>query len=72
MNESGLAEIIINQIDFRNLQNEVLEVVCLILGKKEISSEDVQILQNSLSLWVVILIKNEFLIEDFYNYKRTE
>lgn len=50
----------------------MLEVVCLILGKKEINTEDIQIMENALSLWVASLIKNDSLVEEFYKYQRSE
>lgn len=72
MRETGLGEAILEKIDFRSLQSEVLEVVCLILGKKEIQTEDIQIMESCLSLWVASLIKSENLIEDFYLYTRSD
>jgi len=41
MKETGLGEMVLSKIDFKALQNEVLEVACLILGKKEITADDV-------------------------------
>ncbi len=41
MRETGLGDIILEKIDFKTLQSEVLEVACLLLGKKEIQPEDV-------------------------------
>ena len=42
------------------------------LAKKEITIEDKQIIENALSLWVASVIRNENLIDDFYNYTRSE
>jgi hypothetical protein len=50
----------------------VLEIVCIMISKKEITSEDKQIIENALSLWVASVIRNENLIDDFYNYKRSD
>lgn len=41
MKETGLGESVLAKIDFKSLQNEVLEVTCLILGKKDITADDV-------------------------------
>ena len=71
MKETGLGESVLAKIDFKSLQNEVLEVTCLILGKKDITADDVQIMESCLSLWVASLIKSDYLIDDFYQYKRT-
>jgi len=46
----------------------VLEVICLILAKKEIAVDDNSIVENALSLWVATLIKNGNLINEFYEY----
>ena len=47
-------------------------MICLILAKKEITIEDKQIVENSLGLWVVSLIRDQELIEEFYRYTRSE
>lgn len=44
----------------------------MLLGKKEILTEDVLIMENNLSLWVAILVKNDDLIDEFYKYERSE
>lgn len=72
MKETGLAEIIMEKIDFKELQIQVLEIVCLMLNKKDINIEDKLIVENALSLWVASVIRNENLIDDFYSYKRSE
>lgn len=72
MRETGLGETIIAKINFKDLQREILEIISLILSKKEISTEDAMIMENNLSLWVAILIKNDDLINDFYNFERSE
>ena len=72
MRETGLGDVILNQIDFKKLQVQILEIVCLIMAKKEINIEDKQIVENALSLWVASLIRNENLIDEFYQYERSE
>ncbi|CDW89068.1 ubiquitin carboxyl-terminal hydrolase family protein [Stylonychia lemnae] len=72
MRETGLGETILENINFKDLQNEILDVICLILGKKEISNDDFLIMENVLSLWLAIIVKNEDLIEEFYKYERSE
>jgi hypothetical protein len=72
MKNTGLGEIILGKIDFKDLQKQVLEVICLILAKREIIAEDTLITENALSLWVACLIKNQTLIDEFYKYQRSE
>lgn len=48
----------------------MLEVVSLILAKKDITNEDRQIVENALGLWLACLIKDNSLIDSFYNYER--
>jgi hypothetical protein len=68
--ESGQVSEILQKIDFSDLQTQALEVICLILGKKELGVDDTLIIENALGLWVATLIKNPSLINDFYQYKR--
>lgn len=72
MRETGLGEVIIERINFKDLQKEILEIISLILSKKEISNADAMILENNFSLWVAILVKNDDLINDFYGFERPE
>lgn len=48
----------------------MLEVISLILAKKDITNEDRQIVDNALGLWLACLIKDNSLIESFYTYER--
>ena len=72
MKRTGLGEVIILKMDFTDLQRQVIEVACLVLAKKEINAEDIQIIENSLGLWAASLIKNDTLVDEFYNYRRNE
>lgn len=72
MSETGLGEVIIEKINFKDLQKEILEIISLILSKKEINSADDMILENNFSLWVAILVKNDDLINEFYSFERPE
>lgn len=42
------------------------------LGKKELTPEDALIMENNLSLWGAITMKNNDLIEEFYKFTRPE
>ena len=46
----------------------MLEVISLILARKEITNEDKLIVENALSLWMAALIKNNYLIDEFYKF----
>jgi hypothetical protein len=70
MRQSGLGEEILLSLNFKTLQIEVIEVISILLGKREIGPDDNQIIENALSLWVAILIKNGNLINDFYSFVR--
>lgn len=70
MRECGLGTDILKKIDFQDLQAQLLEVICILLGKKELLSEDIMIIENSLGLWVATLIKNGNLLNSFYEFKR--
>lgn len=48
----------------------MLEVISLILARKEITNEDKLIVENALSLWMAALIKNNCLIDEFYKFQR--
>lgn len=48
----------------------MLEVICILLGKREIGPDDCSIIENALGLWAATLIKNGNLINDFYEFKR--
>ena len=61
---------ILVKIDFAELQQEVLEVISIMLGKREILADDLQIIENALALWVATLIKNPTLISRFYTFTR--
>ena len=41
----------------------MLEVISLILAKKEISNEDKLVVENSLGLWLACLLKDNSLID---------
>lgn len=59
-----------SKINFKGLQVEALEVIAIMLGKKEAGPDDTQIIENALSLWVATLLKNPNLINDFYSFTR--
>jgi len=61
---------ILDKIDFSELQKEVLEVISIMLGKREILADDLLIIENALALWVATLIKNPTLINRFYSFTR--
>lgn len=48
----------------------MLEVISLILAKKEISNEDKLVVDNSLGLWLACLLKDNTLIDEFYKFTR--
>ena len=66
MKANDLGNLILSQIDFRVLQGEVLEVISLVLGKKEITAEDKNIVENSLGLWLACLLREPTLLDEFY------
>ena len=70
MRSCGLGTDILQKIDFADLQIEVLEVISLMLCKREIQADDAQIIENALGLWVATLIKNGNLINKIYAFKR--
>lgn len=72
MGETSLGDTIISQINFKDLHNELLEIISSMLGKKELTQDDALIMENNLSLWGAILMKNSELIEEFYNFTRPE
>lgn len=70
MRQCGLGGDILQNINFKDLQIEVVEVICILLGKRELGIDDISIIENALSLWVATLVKNGDLINDFYRFTR--
>lgn len=72
MKEENLGDLTLSHIEFDKLQSQVLEIVCLMLAKKDISLEDYRVIDNALNLWVACLLKNPELIKNFYNFDGVE
>ena len=68
MKQSEQGTDILDKIDFADLQAQVLEVICLILQKKEVQLDESLIVENALGLWVSTLVKNNNLINKFYEF----
>jgi hypothetical protein len=70
--QGPIGEEIISQIDYKQLQQKILNLIQQILTSrrsKHMSFEDKLIVENALSLWVgCILHKNE-LLNDFYEFQ---
>ena len=49
-----------------------MEIVCLMLAKKEIGLEDWLIVEKAMNLWVALVLQRDELVDEFYEYKRSE
>lgn len=72
MRESSLGLIITDSVDFSKLQSIVLEVICVLMGKKELKISDRKIIESALDLWTASILENPHLLKEFYAWKRTE
>lgn len=70
IHQSGLHTDILNNINFADLQAEILELISLVLSKNELAEDDTLIIEHALSLWLATLIKNGKLINNFYSFVR--
>jgi len=50
---------VLAQIDFRKVQHEVLEIIALMLQKKDINVyDDKQIVENAMELWLACVLRS--------------
>lgn len=68
--DSQIAANIVQSINYKDLQEKLLEILCIFLQKKEKNSADNNIISSALSLWSASLIENQQLIDEFYTWKR--
>lgn len=60
---------LISSIDFTQLQHIVLDNISnLVLKQTDISFDEKKIIENSLSLWIALVLHQTNLINDFYNF----
>ena len=67
---SEIASDIVKSIDFKDLQNKLLEILAIFLEKKENKEADSAIICSALALWSASLIENQQLIDEFYKWNR--
>ena len=56
--DSQIAANIVQSINYKDLQEKLLEILCIFLQKKEKNSADNNIISSALSLWSASLIEN--------------
>lgn len=66
-----MVETLIEQVNFVELQTQLLEILTLFLQNRGKSSkEDEKIISSALSLWSAAIIQKNELISDFYSWTR--
>ena len=66
------AQALLAGIDFKHLQQRVLDAVILVLSKKSVELDDTKNIENALNLWLVCMLNRPALIQEFYDFHGTQ